>query len=62
MGKVGLGGIGVMTPIGGLLFIAGWIAAGSEFSANNFIFSFGHKQAPDSAFRNILSLFVWLTG
>jgi uncharacterized membrane protein YgdD (TMEM256/DUF423 family) len=25
MDKVGLGGIGIITPIGGLLFIAGWI-------------------------------------
>lgn len=24
-GKVGLGGVGILTPIGGLLFIAGWI-------------------------------------
>lgn len=24
-GKVGLGGIGIITPIGGLFFIAGWI-------------------------------------
>lgn len=25
-GKVGLGGIGIITPIGGLFFIAGWVA------------------------------------
>ncbi len=25
-GKVGLGGIGIITPIGGLFFIAGWLA------------------------------------
>lgn len=25
-GKVGLGGVGIITPIGGLFFIAGWIA------------------------------------
>jgi uncharacterized membrane protein YgdD (TMEM256/DUF423 family) len=24
-GKVGLGGIGILTPIGGLFFIAGWV-------------------------------------
>ncbi len=25
-GKVGLGGVGIITPIGGLFFIAGWVA------------------------------------
>jgi uncharacterized membrane protein YgdD (TMEM256/DUF423 family) len=25
-GKVGLGGLGIITPVGGLFFILGWIA------------------------------------
>ncbi|MFT4093488.1 MAG: DUF423 domain-containing protein [Niabella sp.] len=25
-GKVGLGGVGIITPVGGLFFIAGWVA------------------------------------
>jgi uncharacterized membrane protein YgdD (TMEM256/DUF423 family) len=30
-GKVGLGGIGVLTPIGGLLFVAGWVLLALAF-------------------------------
>jgi len=35
-GKVGLGGIGILTPVGGLFFIAGWIALAAAFSSNRY--------------------------
>ncbi|MDB5251353.1 MAG: rane protein [Flaviaesturariibacter sp.] len=30
-GRVGLGGIGILTPIGGLLFVAGWVLLALAF-------------------------------